>query len=259
MLVLWQLSLSASQILAAGINRGISHRLDSFSWRFSTAFQIVFPLLIVGLLWRVPESPRWLLRKGRRDACLAALARVHADDTAYTGARADEEVRTLQAGLDAETAAQAEGAWMDLVRDPVERRKLLFSAGALVAQQINGIQWFYYFGTVFSKDIGLEDPFLMTVLVFTIQLVVVASAMFLANKIPRRPLLLTCTAIMMVSIFLVGCLGIPKSGTTVPPTYGKVIITFVIIEIVAFNFSWGPLGWAMVCKSTGKARLPRAH
>jgi hypothetical protein len=39
-------------------------------------------------------------------------------------------------------------------------------AGALITQHINRIQWFYYFGTMFSKSIGLEDPFLMTLIVF---------------------------------------------------------------------------------------------
>jgi hypothetical protein len=51
------------------------------------------------------------------------------------------------------------------------------------------------------------------------------------------------TGIMTVSIFVVGCLGIP--GGEPSQTIGKVIISFVIIEIVAFNFAWGPLGWTI--------------
>jgi hypothetical protein len=137
-----------------------------------------------------------------------------------------------------------ESAWMQLITDPVERRKVIYSAGALIAQQINGIQWFYYFGTIFSKAIGLRDPFLMTLIVFIIQVFVVLAAVLLANKIPRRPLLMITTGIMTVSIFVVGCLGIP--GGQPSETIGKVIISFVIIEIVAFNFAWGPLGWTIV-------------
>jgi MFS transporter, SP family, sugar:H+ symporter len=69
--------------------------------------------------------------------------------------------------------------------------------------------------------------------------VVVFAAVLCANKLPRRPLLLTTTGIMMVSIFLVGCLGIPNGGTPTP-IFGKVIFAFIIIEITAFNFAWGP-------------------
>lgn len=150
----------------------------------------------------------------------------------------------VQESLDQEVAISSNSRWMDLITDPVERRKVIFSAGALIAQQINGIQWFYYFGTVFSQAIGLDDPFLMNIIVFTIQVVVVFAAVLCANKIPRRPLLLTTTLMMMASIFIVGCLGIP--GNDVSSTFGKVIISFVIIEITAFNFAWGPLGWTIV-------------
>jgi MFS transporter, SP family, sugar:H+ symporter len=72
----------------------------------------------------------------------------------------------LQREIDEEAIMASESKWIDLVRDPIERRKVIYSAGALIAQQINGIRWFYYFGTVFSKSIGLEDPFLMTLIVF---------------------------------------------------------------------------------------------
>ncbi|KAB8245959.1 hypothetical protein BDV35DRAFT_355170 [Aspergillus flavus] len=94
-----------------------------------------------------------------------------------------------------------------------------------------------------TMTVGLSDPFLMTLSVFIIQVVVVLCVVFCANKLPRRPLLLITTGIMGVSIFVVGCLGIP--GGEVSHTFGKVIISFVIIEITAFNFAWGPLGWTI--------------
>jgi hypothetical protein len=153
-------------------------------------------------------------------------------------------IQNIEKDLAQDSSEEAESTWMQLITDPVERRKVIYSAGALIAQQINGIQWFYYFGTVFSKAIGLRDPFLMTLIVFVIQVFVVFAAVLLANKLPRRPLLMVTTGIMTVSIFVVGCLGIP--GGQPSETFGKVIISFVIIEIVAFNFAWGPLGWTIV-------------
>lgn len=181
------------------------------------------------------------MRRSQPDRCDAALRLLHKDDKTYTS---DADTLIIRESLAVEAEQSAESSWWDLVRDPVERRKVVYSAGALIAQQINGIQWFYYFGTVFSKAIGLDDPFLMSIIVFTIQVVTVFLAVLCANKIPRRPLLLVTTLVMMVSIFIVGCLGIP--GGEVSGTSGKVIISFVIIEITAFNFAWGPLGWTIV-------------
>ncbi|KAF2817663.1 uncharacterized protein BDZ99DRAFT_513893 [Mytilinidion resinicola] len=133
--------------------------------------------------------------------------------------QAQADIDALQLDLHLEAELNSQSSWLDLVRDPVERRKLVYSAGALTAQQINGIQWFYYFGTVFSKAIGFSDPFLLTLIVFIIQVVVVFAAV------------------------LFGCLGIPRGE--VSPTFDKVIISFVIIEITVFNFAWGPLGWTI--------------
>lgn len=237
----WQLVLSISQIIAAAINRGTESIETTVAYRVPMAVQLVFPLIVLTFLWWAPESPRWLLRRNKHEAARKSLIRVNHDNKSYA---ADEDLRAIQRDLDNEALLMAKSSWLDLIRDPVERRKTIYSAGALVAQQINGIQWFYYFGTVFSQAIGLSDPFLMTLIVFIIQVVVVFLAVLFANRIPRRPLLFVATAIMTVSIFIVGCLGIP--GGEVSDTFGKVIISFVIIEITAFNFAWGPLGWTIV-------------
>lgn len=206
LLMSWQLTLSVSQIVAAGINRGVIGVDSSFAYRFPIGFQLVFVLIVLaGVRW-VPESPRWLLRVDRPADAAESLRRLHREDKTYDPAPA---LRAIELDLRRERASEAESAWSQLVTDPVERRKVVYSAGALVAQQINGIQWFYYFGTVFSKAIGLSDPFLMTLIVFVIQVFVVLAAVLLGNRLPRRPLLMITTGIMTVSIFVVGCLGIP--------------------------------------------------
>jgi SP family sugar:H+ symporter-like MFS transporter len=240
LLMCWQLTLSVSQIIAAAINKGMVSNQTTFAYRFPIGFQLLFPALIILGIWWVPESPRWLLRKGKSEKATKALKLLYRDDKEYDP---KPVMQTIQEDLDREVEMEAESGWLKLITDPIERRKVIYSAGALVAQQINGIQWFYYFGTVFAKAIGLSDPFLMTLIVFIIQVFVVLAAVLLANKLPRRPLLMITTGIMTVSIFVVGCLGIP--GGTPSDTIGKVIISFVIIEIVAFNFAWGPLGWTI--------------
>lgn len=139
LLMCWQLTLSISQILAAAINRGMVDIDSTFAYRFPIGFQLLFPALIVVGIWFVPESPRWLLRKQRTEQATKAVAKLHREDKAYDVAA---DVCQMQADIDQETALEAESGWLQLITDPVERRKTIYSAGALIAQQINGIQWF---------------------------------------------------------------------------------------------------------------------
>ncbi|KAI5305431.1 hypothetical protein KEM56_004468 [Ascosphaera pollenicola] len=256
LLMCWQFTLSISQIIAAALNRGTQEikssetNNGSAAYRIPIGVQLIFPLLVLTTMWFVPESPRWLVRRGKHEKARAALTQINKGDETYD---VDREFNEMKQSVEEESLLSENSRWRDLIFDPIERRKLIFSCGALIAQQVNGIQWFYYFGTVFAKSIGLSDPFLMTLIVFCIQLVVVFVAVLTANKLPRRPTLLYTTGVMMVSIFVVGCLGIPDPEPS--DTIGKVIITFIILEIAAFNLAWGPLGWTIASEmASGRNR-----
>ncbi|RSM07759.1 hypothetical protein CEP52_005016 [Fusarium oligoseptatum] len=138
LLMCWQLTLSVSQIIAAAINRGVVNNQTTFAYRFPIGFQLIFPLVIVlGIAW-VPESPRWLLRRGRPDDADRSLRLLHHEDKAYDPMPV---MRSIQDDLERERASETEGAWIQLLTDPIERRKVVYSAGALVAQQINAFNF----------------------------------------------------------------------------------------------------------------------
>ncbi|KAE8308881.1 hypothetical protein BDV41DRAFT_591708 [Aspergillus transmontanensis] len=214
LLMYWQLVLSIPQVIAGAINRGTQGIDTTVAYCVPMGRQLIFPLIVLAFLWWVPESLRWLLRKNKVDAARKSLQSINRDDTSYI---ADDYLVTLQHDIDNEKQLTEDSSWLNLTLDPMERRKTIHSAGVLVAQQVNGIQWFYYFGTLFSKAIALSGPFLMTL--------VVSSS--------KRPLLLITTGIMGVSIFVVGCLGIP--GGEVSHILGKAIISFASEMAVGRN------------------------
>jgi SP family general alpha glucoside:H+ symporter-like MFS transporter len=74
----------AGQLIAIGVLRGLLGRTDEWAWRIPYAIQWVWPVpIIIGVLF-APESPWWLVRKGRvEDAKKALLGLTSKTDTSY--------------------------------------------------------------------------------------------------------------------------------------------------------------------------------
>lgn len=96
--------------------------------------------------------------------------------------------------------------------DPIERRKVIYSAGAMIAQQINGIQFFYSYGVVFAQSIGMAQPFTISLITNILQVVAVAVSVLLGNKTPRRQNLWYTTLGLFASYIIVGGLGTTRDS-----------------------------------------------
>lgn len=70
-------SLVVSTIFAGWLNFACSYVNNQFAWRFPLAFQCVPPILCLSVSWMVPESPRWLVSRGRNEEALQILIKYH--------------------------------------------------------------------------------------------------------------------------------------------------------------------------------------
>lgn len=175
--------------------------LAEHAWRYMLGLQIVPALAWFALLTRVPESPRWLILRGREREARAILGRLVGRDGVE---RLIGEVRRREA---------LTGVREQLHRLVLpQRRHILVVALVLAAaQQICGINAVYFYApTIFEQSgVGTDAAFAQAVLIGVTNLVFTIVAMLLIDRIGRRPLLLA------------GMAGITLSLTTLAIGFGQ--------------------------------------
>jgi hypothetical protein len=82
-------------LTASGLSY-IDNGASQIRWRFPIAFQIIPLLVLLGIVWFFPESPRWLVKVGREDEARWILGRLR-DGTGPEGVRAEAEFQEIRA------------------------------------------------------------------------------------------------------------------------------------------------------------------
>jgi len=203
---------------------------------------ILLPGLMIILLPSIPESPVWYVYKGRHEEAEKSLEKINRSMLGYDVAA---DLKVIQDQVNMELEMEEQSRWISLFRDPVERRKLIYSCGAMFAQQINGIQFWDTYGVVFAQSIGTAQPFTINTITNVLQIVAVGLSVILGNKMRRRVNLLICTCGMMISPIVVGGLGTTHRGGPFTKPVGITIVAFSYINIICFNFSIGTLSYTI--------------
>ena len=202
------------------------------NWRYMYATGAIPSVVFFLLLLRVPESPRWLVKKGREEEAAHVLTRV---DTPEAAARGLRDIK--------ETLALEEGSFGELFK-PGFRRPILIAIVLAVFQQITGINAILYYAPRIFESAGFARMSAIgqsTIIGFANMLFTVV-AIVLADRVGRRPLLLVATGGMGVSLVLLGAAFryqfLPASA-----------LLFVILLYIAFFASaMGPLVWVVMAE-----------
>lgn len=202
------------------------------NWRWMLGVQMVPALLYFTLLWFVPESPRWLLLKGRDHAALQVLAKVHGEQ------QARESLSEIHQSLAAKTVSRG-------FRGLLDRRVrlvMIIALGLAFFQQITGINAvFYYLPTIFAKAGGaVNDAFLQAVMVGLVNVGMTFVAIWLIDKLGRKPLLIAGIAGMALSLFCISWAFSQDSYNA------KLVLAAIVGFVASFAISLGPVMWVLL-------------
>jgi sugar porter (SP) family MFS transporter len=227
-----QLAITAGILVSYLIDYGLS---DSGNWRLMFGLAAIPAVaLFVGMLFQ-KESPHWLIKKGRDDEARAVLHRLRDDSDI------DAEIREVH------ELTQREGSYRDLVSPRV---RPLVVVGVLLAvfQQITGINTVIYYAPTLLQGAGLGNnaALLANVVNGAVNVGMTIVAIWLLDKVGRRPLLLSGTVGMAVGMVIVGCSFI--GGSTLHGGLAFVAIAGLLIYTGSFAIGLGPVFWLLIAE-----------
>jgi len=200
-------------------------------WRHMFGLGVVPGVLFfVGLLF-LPESPRWLALKGFHDEARTSLRRLRGPAWDVDSELA-EMVRTAKA-----EAGQKLG--FAALMAPTVRPALIVAVGLFFLQQLSGINAVIYYAPEIFNHAGFSSATtqtLATVGVGTVNMLTTVLAMFLIDRLGRRPLLVLGFAGAAATMLIIAA-GVVYPG--IVPSW--VIILVLLLYIASFAISLGPL------------------
>jgi len=229
---------------AGGASAPLWAGLAAWRWMFLVAAvpALIYGLLVLGL----PESPRHLVAKGRREEAGAVLRRVLGlDSDAAVAAKVDDIAHSLH--------TESRPRLADLRAAGGGLLPVVWTGIALsVFQQFVGINVIFYYSAMLWHSVGFSEADSLTITVATsiVNVLVTLVAIALIDRVGRKPLLVVGSAGMAVTLAVMAwCFSqATGSGTALqlPASLGPVALVAANLYVVFFGVSWGPVVWVLL-------------
>ncbi|KOS37578.1 hypothetical protein ACN38_g11629 [Penicillium nordicum] len=241
-----QMSWSIGSIIVAGATYGYNNRLDEWAWRVPLALQWIFPTPLLVLLFFAPESPWWLIRRGRKDEALRSIKRLGSDSDEH----AQQKLAMIERTVEIEAQMGGSPTLIDLLKGTDLRRTIITCliyasqnfAGNLIANQAT-----YFFE---QAGMGPDRAFQLNLINSCLQLVANIISLPLASLFGRRTIYLWGTATNITLLMLLGiCASISQNDAT---NYAQAVLGIIISFV--FAGSLGPISYTIIAE-TSSVRL----
>lgn len=205
---LFNVGLGFGNAAAAAVCLGTAQYTTRLAWQIPIICQIPLSLVLGVGVMMFPESPRWLLVKGKEDAARKSFARFYNLD--LQSPEISRQIREVQYYVELEKATASTTSWTEIFRS-TDRRRTLTSLLIVISVAITGGKFVSAYAAVFLAGVGISNTFVINLIVASCALIGSFPAPFIIEYGGRRISLLigyTFMAVFMLIIAVVGtCLG----------------------------------------------------
>jgi sugar porter (SP) family MFS transporter len=230
-----QLAVTTGILVAYLVDSAFAHVPGTWRWMLGIAV-IPGAALAIGML-TVPHTPRWLVQQGRKDDARGVLERLRSDDDE---ADVDGELRDIDRTAEQESSS----SWKDLLGKRV-RPLLVVGLGLAIAQQFIGVNTVIYYAPTILKQTGLSNSgsIAQTVFVGVTNVVFTIIAVLLLDRVGRRKLLLSGTAVAVVALCGLATFFLVPA---IQHAVGIAALAMLILYIAGYAIGLGPVFWLMI-------------
>ncbi len=213
------------------------------AWRWMLWAEVIPAVFYCIGAYFVPESPRYLVQRGRDAEAAEVLRKIGEADPAA-------KVLEIRGTLATERAPRLS----DLL-GPTRRLLPIVWTGILLSvfQQFVGINVVFYYGGLLWEAVGFSQHQALLINVFTgaVNVATTIVAMSLIDRVGRKPLLLAGAIGMALSLAWMAVVfhTAPKSGLGTPVVAGWIAMSALVaanVFVFCFGFSWGPVVWVLL-------------
>jgi sugar porter (SP) family MFS transporter len=238
--------------VAAWITLGTLTVPSDWSWRSVSLIQMFPSLISLSLTWFVPESPRWLISKGKHERAFQILVDNHCGGD-QTDPLAEFEFNEIQQTIAFEQET-SRGSWLDLLRTPGNRYRTWVVFTCSIMSQASGQTLIGYYLVVILNGVGITDPRTQSIINGCLTMWNMGWAFWGASvidKFGRRPMMLTSLGGMLIAGFVPWtiCSAVyTEDGTR---GAGIAVIAFIFIFNAFYASTWNGIltGYTVECMS----------
>ena len=194
------LAYMANWIIDAGIDptattdAGLWSRMfNAEAWRGMLGSETLPALLFFFIIFFIPESPKWLIIKGKSNQATSVLARILGSEEEINA-----EIEVTKASL-----GEDKGKWSDLLKPDILVAVLAGCAIAILGQFM-GVNAVLYYGPKIFSEAGFDNPMFSTVLVGLVNFATTILAVFIIDKVGRKQLIYWGVSGMIICLLAIG-------------------------------------------------------